>query len=281
MKYPKSRPLPPFAGVSSVSTGSPTGLWKWAAAGVCVGLLLSLIVFAPARWLSEWVNVASGQRLSLVGARGTVWQGSAYLRVSGSEGSRDATLLPGLTTWRILPGWGNLAVYYTAQCCAQSALKVLVSPVGWGGIKVSLADNQTQWPAALLTGLGTPWNTLRPEGQLTVSTQGLYVEWIGGRQNLFGRCQLDALDMSSSLSTLKPIGSYKVVLDGGSTPTVRLETLNGSLQLTGEGQWINQRLQFNGVASAMPDRIDALANLLNIIGRRNGATAIIKLGSSV
>ena len=275
MKYPKFRPVALFA---TSSHGSPTGLWSWAGAGVFVGLLVALVVFAPARWLSEWVYVASGQRLSFVGARGTVWQGSAYLMISGSEGSRDAALLPGLTSWRIVPGWGGLSVYYKAECCTQNALQVVVAPMGWGGVKVSLADNQTQWPAALLTGLGTPWNTLRPEGRLAVKTQGLYLEWTGGRQNLYGLFQLDAIEMSSSLSTLKPIGSYRLVLNGGTIPTVRLETLEGSLQLQGEGQWINQRLQFNGVASALPDKIDALSNLLNIIGRRNGAKAIIKLG---
>jgi general secretion pathway protein N len=275
MKYLKSRPVGTMA---TSPPGLPAGLWRWVASGVCVGLLVALVVFAPARWLSGWIYTVSGQRLSFVGARGTLWKGSAYLRVSGREGSRNATLLPGLTTWRILLGWGDLSVYYQAECCAQTALRIVVTPLGWGGVKVSLSDNQTQWPAALLTGLGAPWNTLRPEGRLTVNTQGLYVELAPGRQNLYGRIQMDANEMSSSLSTLKPIGSYRLVLNGGITPTLKLDTLEGSLQLAGEGQWINQRLQFNGVASALPDRIDALSNLLNIIGRRDGSKAIIKLG---
>ena len=260
------------------STAAPYAPWNWAAAGVAAGLLLACVVFAPARWLAEWVYRASGQRLSFVAPRGTVWHGSAQLMVSGSEGSRDAALLPGLTTWRIMPSWGGLSVHFKAECCTQQALQVVAAPVGWGGVRVSLADGQTQWPAALLTGLGTPWNTLRPEGQLTVVTQGLYVEWVAGRQTLAGRLQLDAYQISSSLSTLQPIGSYRFVLQGGATPTLKLDTLEGSLQLTGEGQWVNQQLQFNGVATASPERAEALSNLLNIIGRRNGAQAIIKLG---
>ena len=275
MEYPTSRPAALFA---ASSAKSPTALWNWAIAGVCVGLLVALVVFAPARWLAEWVHSVSGQRLNFVAPRGTVWQGSAQLLVSGSEGSRDAALLPGLTTWRIMPGWRGLSVHFKADCCTLQALQVLAAPVGWGGVRVSFADGQTQWPAALLTGLGTPWNTLRPEGQLRVMTQGLYVEWTDGHQSLHGRLQLDANDISSSLSTLQPVGSYRLVLHGGATPSLKLDTLAGSLQLTGEGQWINQRLQFNGVASALPDRIEALSNLLNIIGRRNGARAIIKLG---
>jgi general secretion pathway protein N len=50
------------------------------------------------------------------------------------------------------------------------------------------------------------------------------------------------------------------------------------LQLSGRGQWAGQRLRFDGAASAKPESVDALSNLLNIIGRRNGATAIIKVG---
>ena len=264
--------------IAAASAGSPPVLWNWAISGVCVGLLVALVVFAPARWLAQWVHSASGQRLNFVAPRGTVWQGSAQLMVAGSEGSRDAAMLPGLTTWRILPGWGGVSVHFKADCCAQKALQLFVAPVGWGGVKVSISDGQTQWPAALLTGLGTPWNTLRPEGQLLVITQGLRVEWVDGTQNLYGRLQLDANEISSSLSTLQPIGSYRLALQGGARPTLKLDTLEGSLQLTGEGQWINQRLQFNGVASALPDRMDALSNLLNIIGRRDGARAIIKLG---
>ncbi len=275
MKYRTSRPAASFA---TSSAGSPAALWNWAAAGVCVGLLAALVVFAPARWLAEWVRTASGGQVSFIAPRGTVWQGWSQLMLSGSEGSRDAAVLPGLTHWRIMPSWRGLSVHFKADCCTLQALQLVAVPVGWGGVRVSLADGQTQWPAELLSGLGTPWNTLRPRGQLAVTTQGLYVEWIGGRQNLYGRVQLDANEMSSSLSTLQPVGSYRLVLQGGATTTLRLETLAGSLQLTGEGQWTNQRLQFNGVASALPDRMDALANLLNIIGKRNGAQSIIKLG---
>jgi general secretion pathway protein N len=37
-------------------------------------------------------------------------------------------------------------------------------------------------------------------------------------------------------------------------------------------------LQFDGEATAAPQREQALANLLNIIGQRDGARAILKVG---
>ena len=95
---------------------------------------------------------------------------------------------------------------------------------------------------------------------------------------LEGQAQLDALSMSSRLSTLRPMGSYRLTLQGGAAPTLGLQTLQGALQLSGSGQWVGQRLRFTGEASAAPEREGALSNLLNIIGRRSGARSLISLG---
>ena len=74
------------------------------------------------------------------------------------------------------------------------------------------------------------------------------------------------------------MGSYRLTLLGGAASTLELNTLEGSLRLTGQGQWVGQRLRFEGEASATPESVDALSNLLNIIGRRKDATSIIKVG---
>jgi general secretion pathway protein N len=130
----------------------------------------------------------------------------------------------------------------------------------------------------VLAGLGTPWNTLQVEGDLQLSTQGLSVEWVEGRLVLAGRAELTASRLSSRISTLRPMGSYRITLNGGSTSTLQLVTLEGALQLAGSGQWVGSRLRFSGTASAAPNREAALANLLNIIGRRSGAQSIITIG---
>ena len=95
---------------------------------------------------------------------------------------------------------------------------------------------------------------------------------------MLGRIDLTAANMSSRLSTLKPMGSYRMTLTGGDAAALELSTLEGSLQLTGSGRWVGSRLRFEGVATAVPEHEAALANLLNIIGRRNGARSIITLG---
>jgi general secretion pathway protein N len=164
-----------------------------------------------------------------------------------------------------------------ADCCMQQAWGLRLKPA-WNGLQLSLSDSQSQWPAQWLAGLGTPWNTIQAQGDLNLSTQGMTLAWSAGRLAVAGQAQLDALNMSSQLSTLNPMGSYRFNLIGGTTPTLQLATLQGSLQLSGSGQWVGGQLRFNGEASAVPEHQAALSNLLNIIGRRNGAHSIIKVG---
>ncbi|MDB5779009.1 MAG: putative ral secretory pathway transrane protein [Polaromonas sp.] len=263
------------------NTASPalaTAPWRWAAAGALGGLVLALGLFAPARWLAALVLQASGGHAVLSAPRGSFWQGSGQLVLSGGAGSLDAVALPGQVSWRIRPAWTGMNLQLYADCCMQQAWRLQARPAGWGGLQLALSDSQSQWPAALLTGLGTPWNTVQAQGRLAASTQGLNARWTQGRLALAGRLQIDALQISSRLSTLRPMGSYRLTLTGGSPPALALSTLDGSLQLTGQGQWVGQRLRFNGAASASPESVDALSNLLNIIGRRNGATAVITVG---
>lgn len=251
--------------------------WRWGLAGALAGLLLATLIHAPARWLTALLQPASQGRVLFQDVRGTVWSGSARVTLTGGVGSQDAATLPGRLTWLLRPAWSGLQADLQADCCMQQAWRLNLRP-HWGGAQLALADSLSQWPAQWLAGLGTPWNTVQIEGQLNLATQGLTMEWNAGRLSVAGRAQLDATHISSRLSTLKPMGSYRVTLQGGATPTLQLDTLEGSLQLSGTGQWVGSKLRFDGVASAAPDRLDALSNLLNIIGRRDGARAIIKVG---
>lgn len=254
-----------------------TSPWAWALAGALLGLLLTVLLNAPARWLTALVQQGLSGRLVFEDVRGTVWNGSARLRLTGGAGSIDAATLPGRLTWLLRPSGVALQADLNADCCLQQAWRWRLQP-HWAGFRLTLADSRSQWPAPWLSGLGTPWNTLQVEGQLNLSTQALVIESAAGRVVVTGRAELDALHISSRLSTLKPMGSYRVTLAGGATPTLGIATLEGALQLSGQGQWVANKLHFEGVASATPERLDALSNLLNIIGRRDGARSIIKIG---
>ncbi|HSW16823.1 MAG TPA: type II secretion system protein N, partial [Ramlibacter sp.] len=180
--------------------------------------------------------------------------------------------------WRMRPDLAGVRLQVTTDCCAPQPIKLRLSP-RWGGGSVTVADGAaSQWPASLLAGLGTPWNTLQFDGDLQLSTRGFAVEWTEGRVRMEGQADVQALRMASRLSTLRPIGSYRVSVTGGATPGVQLSTLEGALQLRGNGQWVASKLRFSGEASAEPDRAAALDNLLNIIGRREGARSVITIG---
>lgn len=240
-------------------------------------MLPAVALFAPAHWLAQGVARATQGQVLLLQPRGTVWSGSAQLVLTGGAASQDRAALPGRLDWRLRPTWDGVRAQLHASCCTPQPLR-LQARVRWAGTQLTLADGQSQWPAAVLSGLGTPWNTLQPQGQLALQTRGLTASWAAGRMVLAGQAQLDARAMSSRLSTLKPMGSYRLVLAGGEVPTLALSTLDGDLQLSGSGQWVGERLRFAGEASAAPEREAALSNLLNIIGRRNGARSIITVG---
>ncbi len=256
----------------------PSPPWRWAIAGALLGGLIATTVFAPARWLAAALRQASGSQLQLVGAQGSIWAGSSQLVLSGGQGSVNAVALPGQISWRIRPVWAGLSIQITTDCCTQQPLQLRAVAVGWRGARIVLQDSQSQWPASLLAGLGTPWNTVQAQGQLSAATQDLAVEFGPTGLHLTGRVQLDALNISSRLSTLSPMGSYRFIVQGGPSPSLALSTLEGSLQLSGQGEWVGQRLRFSGVATAAPERVEALSNLLNILGRRDGARSIITVG---
>ena len=255
----------------------PAAPWAWAWLGMALGALLALVLFAPARWLAAGLERASGGRVVLDDPSGTIWTGSARLLLAGGRGSNDVAALPGRIGWRLRPAWGGVDTELSADCCTDEPLP-MSARLRWGGAELRIGNQRTHWPAAVLAGLGTPWNTLQIDGNLLLSTQGLSVEWNEGRLAVAGRAELTASRLSSRLSTLKPMGSYRITLTGGSPSTLQLDTLEGALQLTGTGQWIGSRLRFSGTASAAPEREAALSNLLNIIGRRSGARSIITIG---
>lgn len=258
---------------------------RWAVGGALLGSTLALLSQWPAAWLAQGVQQASQGRVQLAEAQGTLWQGSALLVLTGGEGSRDATVLPARLHWRLAPAWDGLQL--TLQQAGHLP-QPLTLQAGWGLRSLALlppAGPDTtplaQWPAAWLQGLGAPWNTLKPAGQLRLLSRGL--QWQRGEQGwqLLGQADLEALGASSSLSPLQPLGSYRLSLQGQAGQSVRLQlrTLDGPLQLQGQGELKPQGgLRFRGEASAAAEQAPALNNLLNIIGRRQGAASVFSIG---
>jgi general secretion pathway protein N len=118
------------------------------------------------------ITQASAGQVQLAQARGTLWNGSAQLVLTGGAASQDRAALPGRIAWQLRPTLERPArptarrlLHRQRRCNCKWHLR-------WDGARITLADSQSQWPAAVLAGLGTPWNTLQPQGQLVLRTTG-------------------------------------------------------------------------------------------------------------
>ncbi len=276
-------PYPELRSARSSAAAAHSTRWAWL--GVLTGLVVGLITQAPAPWLAHGVAQLSHHRVLLNHAQGTVWNGSAHWVLSpGMHNGEPAApntqaALPTPVRWRLHPQWHagiSLVLELSAECCTTEPLELALSPL-WGGVRVDVNDQHSQWPAQWLVGLGAPWNTIQPQAQVQLRTQGLRWQTQAGQEQLQGLGELQVQQLSTRLSTLRPLGSYRIQVRGGDTMAITLDTLEGSLQLQGSGQWVNHRLRFQGEASAAPEFEAALSNLLNILGQRRGNKSIMEL----
>jgi general secretion pathway protein N len=158
----------------------------------------------------------------------------------------------------------------------DSAALAVATPVG-------------QWPMGWLEGRGFPWNTIHPGGVLTLTTHNLAFAFKDGRWRTFGSAQVEVRQASSRLTTLDTLGSYQVLIqpdpstqqkpgEGATRALVWISTLDGALQIDGRGLLGPSGLRIRAEAHAAPGSEAALNNLLNLIGRRNGALSAISIG---
>ena len=250
----------------------------WATWGLLLGALAGLVWQAPAAWLASAVQSLSHDKVQLRQPQGTVWRGSAqWVLASGAEGA-DAMALPQRLSWRIQPqADASVRVELELPCCAAQALKIWLRPQ-WTGATLELGNASSDWPLAWLLGLGAPWNTMALEGQARLQTQDLRWQWGAQGGQLQGQAQMQLLSVSSRLSTLRPLGSYALNLQGGPTPQFQLSTLSGQLQLSGKGDWRAKGLHFEGMAQAQTGSEVALASLLGVLGQRQGNTTVLRWG---
>ena len=263
---------------------SRRGSRRWAVLGTVLGALAALVGNIPAAWIAKGVAAATEQRVLLAEASGTLWSGSAVAILTGGPQSRDAAALPGRLEWSLAPRIYGFELLARHACCLNGSVAVQMRPAfgrlvltvptvpGWIG----------QWPSAWLGGLGTPWNTLQLGGAVRLTSPGLTLEWVQGRWRIDGSAVVDLLAVSSRMTTLATLGNYRlrIASEGatGGTSRLQLSTQDGALHLSGEGSLGPSGLRFRGEARADAADEPALNNLLNIIGRREGARSVISIG---
>jgi len=255
------------------------------------GLLYSLVaalsigatavVMAPAQWVASAIAQATGDRIVLAEAKGSVWQGQASVVLSPGQDAGIARIgLPEALSWQLSP-WrllaGTIDLTLTHPSALLQPLQLRADLTG----RVELLATTARLPAALLAGLGAPFNTIKPGGVISLAWQRLEINRGRMQGNVVGEWQF----ATSALTTVAPFGNYRLLAEGGFPGTrLTLSTLAGPLELVGDGtideQW---NFRFAGRARALSG-VDAstraqLAGLVLLLGRREGDSAILSFGN--
>jgi len=231
-----------------------------------LAIVLTVLAFLPAAWMSVLLERQTGGRFSLGDAQGTLWQGSAFLGGAPGADAAVTPLLLGRFAWRLSP----LVVLGTvdAELSNPAALSTPVRITGgWSAWTISAAA--ISLPAERLTALGAPLNTLQPSGRMMLDWQQLQIARQGQQVAMTGTMRLTLDDIASRLSPIKPLGAYRMTLEWrGQQAQLQLSSLHGPLLLSGAGRLDRGRMQFSGKAEAAPGQEQRLANLLNLLGQR-------------
>lgn len=220
----------------------------------------SLVALAPASWFDQALQTVSQGVLMLGNPQGRIWQGRGDLQALLPNG-RAATLAPvrwSISGTRLLAG--ELRFTLVSEQTGNLLLDATATHHG-----VQLHSVRLELPAPLL-GAFTP--TLREAdlgGTLNLHSDGSQLQ----NNQLTGKFEIRWLNAASSITQVRPLGSYLITLTGqGDALKFSLATLNGELTLAGDGRWkMGQRLLFDGTASPSETRQQELAPLLRILGR--------------
>ena len=235
--------------------------WRLIVPGLAAYTLV-LIATAPATLIDAGLGQASAGRLRLAEARGTLWSGTGQIEI------RDANRNSGIAksmTWRIRPAYlllGKLR-YEVALDHAAQHFPVTISPS-----RIEVADADINLPAEAL-GLGVA--KLAPLG-LTGDMLLRVARLAFRRGSVQGNATLQWRGAGSAYTRISPLGDYELRLEGNGTAVLAsLRTLQGPLQLDGQGSWASGRNPvFQGNARVPPQQMQQLAPLLRMIAIDRG-----------
>lgn len=232
--------------------------WALIATGLAA-YTFALIVTAPASLVDVGLRSGSDGRLRLVEAQGTLWSGSGVIEIRDLGGH---TGVAKSLAWRL-----RMDAMLRAQLTYEAKFDLGTSPfpvtIFWSRIELKNAD--VSFPAAAL-GIGIPkLAALGLTGDVNLHIASLSL----GRSTTLGSGTLQWLAAGSALSPISPLGNYELRLNGsGAAVQATLHTLQGPLQLDGQGSWIiGHSPVFLAMASTPPQfqqRLDPFLRLIAI-----------------
>jgi general secretion pathway protein N len=245
--------------------------------------LVSLIMIwqLPISWVSGLVASQTGCRVLLQQPTGTIWQGSAALAFSEVNASEGTCREPMAVTERF--HWNSHCNLSSLSCSTEIEFAALEKSqeITWGLSKTQVAANEVKLPANVLEGLGNPWSTLRPRGQLgarwtDLVLGGLMAPTNSPKNARSGVIRIIITNLSSPISPIKPLGAYEILANLGDDGLHwSLSTTSGPLLLKGQGG-TQLGVHFEGDASASPEAQESLLGLLTLLGKKDGDSYRLK-----
>lgn len=227
--------------------------------------LVFLLATAPAVWVAETAARVSNGAVTLTNPRGTFWGGSAELHAGGpATGVRHL----GTLRWRVNPLWlfvgrAQLALQLDGTAArGQADLRL-------GRQHLYVQDFAATLPAQLVALVYPPAAFFAPTGTIALQAPSIDVSDAG----IVAVATAQWQGAGGRFTGAAGLGDYRFELTGrGELATIRLSTLRGSLNLSGEGQWRvtgDGDLQFVGAAQPNGDAAP-LEPLLRSLGRDLG-----------
>jgi len=242
----------------------------------------------PMSWVSGSLASQTGCRVMLQQPIGTIWQGSAALAFSEPNAAEGGCRDPLSVTERF--HWSTSCKLLSMTCNTELQFAALEQAqlIHWSLSKTQIAANEIKLPANVLEGLGNPWSTLRPRGELGARWTDINLAGFAAANTpSSGVIRIIISNLSSPISPVKPLGGYEIsanIADTGMNWT--LSTTSGPLLLKGQGEFSNKGsnggagksagMQFSGEASASPESQESLIGLLSLLGKKEGDTYRLK-----
>lgn len=216
--------------------------------------LAGLLAFTPASLMGYALERASGGTLSLAQTAGSLWHGSgvALLR----QKSHHQTL--GSYRWKL-----NL-LNASLQVQAGSSPPMTVRYIPFAG-RLDIEGLHLVLPASSLEIVSPQLGPYQLLGMFELQSEHLALDAKG----LNGQVTVDWARAASGLSSIRPLGDYRIVLNGnGNAVDAQISTVSGKLQLNGTGSFTPQNgMRLNGTAQAESGAAgEELNELLHHIG---------------
>lgn len=222
--------------------------------------LVTLIVTAPATLLARMVEGNSGGQLVLANAMGTVWQGNATPAIRQRTGGLlaleklhwDIAILPLFA--------GKISIEFRWDNVEQLQPMVVTASFS----RIELKNAVLPLHAGFLGEILPLLQPVQLSGKMLIKSE----QFTFSRQGMSGSAVADWTHAGSVLSSVNPLGSYRINLAGsGERLDVSLHTTSGVLLLEGVGSFTSGRgLTFQGTARASAASKGSIDELLSNFG---------------